>query len=224
MTQAAVEASEMIVRDVRLATQVAGTGPTLLYLHDELSTGWNAYLDQLAVHFHVIAPDLPGFGDSERPDWIENTDDMAFFLADVADAAGDGAAPFVVGNGLGGWLALEAGVRSQAAINRLIVVGCPGLGLPGDPPADYFFLTPEERTALFFNDVSFAPVVSEDHLVRNEMMTARLVWQPRYVSRSLATASTAYAHRRWWRGAQTTAFSRWRTGRRLSTDCQKRGS
>jgi pimeloyl-ACP methyl ester carboxylesterase len=50
---------------------------------------------------------------------------------------------------------------------------------------DYFVLMPEERGALFFDEPGRAPVVEEDTDIRNQMMTARLVWQPRYVSPNL---------------------------------------
>ena len=162
----------------------AGDGPPLLYLHDELSTGWNPFLDLLAERFHVVAPEIPGFGDTALPDWVETIADVAFLVTDVADVVGSGAPIAVVGASLGGWLALEAGLRG-AAFSRVAAIGSPGAYIPGDPPTDYFFMTPEERLALLFNDPSGVPEINEDHSVRNQAMTARLVWQPRYVSPKL---------------------------------------
>ena len=167
-----------------LPARRAGDGPRLLYLHDELTSAWTPLLDILSQRFTVIAPELPGFGNAERPDWMETIDDMAFLVADIADTlAGDGPVA-VVGAGLGGWLAIESAIRG-ASFSALAVVGAPGVDLRGDPPADYFVLMPDERVALFFDDPACAPVVDEDTAIRNEMMTARLVWQPRYVSPSL---------------------------------------
>jgi pimeloyl-ACP methyl ester carboxylesterase len=172
------------VRGATLVTREAGSGPPLLYLHDELSTAWSPFLDALSAKYHVVAPELPGFGDTERPEWAESVDDLAFFVADLVDAVGGGAPVPVVGASLGGWLAIEAALRG-ANVSRLVALGSPGAQIAGDPPTDYFFMTPEERVSLFFNDASVAPQVDGAHVVRNEAMTARLVWQPRYVSPKL---------------------------------------
>lgn len=184
MTTASVADTTLDVRGVSLVTREAGDGETLLYLHDELSTGWNPYLDLLAERFHVVAPELPGFGDTQRPEWIEDIADVAFFVADIATQVGDGASVNVAGGSLGGWLAIEAALRG-APIARIVAIGSPGAQIAGDPPFDYFFLTPEERTEMLFTDPASKPEVSEDHAIHNESMTARLVWQPRYVSPKL---------------------------------------
>jgi pimeloyl-ACP methyl ester carboxylesterase len=184
MVQATVRKTILDVGGVPLVTREAGRGAMLLYLHDELSTAWCPFLDHLSQRFHVLASELPGYGDTERPEWIESVDDVAFLVADLAEAIGMGNPIAVAGSGLGAWMALEAAVRG-ARFSRLLLMGCPGMPIPGDPPADYFFLTPEERATLFFEDPTAAPAVGEDHVVRNEAMTARLAWQPRYVSPKL---------------------------------------
>ena len=160
----------------------AGNGPRLLFIHDELSSAWTPFLDLLAERFEVNAPELPGFGCSERPEWADTLDDLAFILADLADALAPAA---IVGAGLGGWLAVEAAVRGAPA-SALVAIGAPGIDIPGDPPADYFVLRQDERPALFFDNPECAPDVDEDSAIRNESMTARLVWQPRYVNPALA--------------------------------------
>jgi len=184
LTQATVNQTTLDVRGVMLVSREAGSGPPLLYLHDELSTAWSPFLDALTANYHVVAPELPGFGDTARPEWAESIDDLAFFVADIADAVGGRLPIAVVGASLGGWLALEAALRG-APISRLVALGSPGAYIAGDSPTDYFFMTPEERVGLLFNDVGAAPEVDGAHIVRNEAMTARLVWQPRYVSPKL---------------------------------------
>ncbi len=168
--------------NVSVAALRAGEGPRLLYVHDELSSAWTPFLDRLAERFEVTAPELPGFGCSERPEWADTLDDLAFTVADLADALAPAA---IVGASLGGWLAVEAAVRGAPA-SALVAVGAPGIDIPGDPPADYFVLRQDERPALFFDDPECAPDVDEDSAIRNESMTARLVWQPRYVNPALA--------------------------------------
>ena len=170
------------IPNVSIAALRAGDGPRLLFIHDELSSAWMPFLDRLAERFDVIAPELPGFGCSERPEWADTLDDLAFAIADLADALDPAA---IVGASLGGWLAVEAAIRGAQA-SALVAIGAPGIDLRGDPPADYFVLRQDERPTLFFDDPEWAPDMDEDSAIRNESMTARLVWQPRYVNPALA--------------------------------------
>ncbi len=162
-----------------------GAGWRTLYVHDELDSGWIPFLDSLAEQGETVAVELPGFGASERFEWLESVDDYAYLAADLADKLGADGRLALVGAGLGGWLAVEAVVRGARA-DALVVIGAPGVEVRGDPPVDYFVLLPEERTSLFFDAPERAPAVDEDRAVRNEGTTARLVWQPRYVNPALA--------------------------------------
>ena len=48
-----------------------GSGAPLLVIHGEFGVpGWLESFAQLAEHYDVIAPSLPGYGRSTRPDWI----------------------------------------------------------------------------------------------------------------------------------------------------------
>lgn len=91
-----------------------GSGTPLVLLHGigHRREAWDPVLDQLAEHFDVIAPDLSGFGQSpafagEVPYSMENACDH---LADQFAAWGV-SKPHVVGNSLGGAIALELGSR-----------------------------------------------------------------------------------------------------------------
>ena len=162
-----------------------GRGPRILYVHDELDSGWPPFLDALAASCEVVAVELPGFGSSERPEWAETIDDYAYLVADLVDLLAAEAPTALAGAGLGGWLAVEAAVRGAPAA-ALIAIGAPGVDIPGDPPFDYFVLLSHERAPVFFDDPEAnAPEVDEDTMIRNESTTARLVWQPRYVNPAL---------------------------------------
>ena len=141
MTQAPTS-EQLTVQGVSLALRKQGSGPPLLYLHDELTSAWHPFLESLSQRFTVFAPDLPGFSESQRPEWVEEIDDVAFLLADGADAVRAGAPLSGVGAGLGGWLAVEMALRSADAVGKLVLIGAPGIEIKGDPPFDYFFLTP----------------------------------------------------------------------------------
>jgi pimeloyl-ACP methyl ester carboxylesterase len=180
------EAEVLQVRGAPVAVRHRGTGPALVYLHDEFIELQTPLLDHLQSAFHVLAPDLPGYGDSPRPDWLDDVDDMGYLLADLLETLGQGAPLPVVGAGLGGWLALEAAVRSPQLVDRLVLIGAPGPELDGHAAADYFVLPPEDRRRLLVEDPACYPDPDGDRQIRGEIMTGRLVWQPRYRSPKLA--------------------------------------
>ncbi|MFG1636411.1 alpha/beta fold hydrolase [Pseudonocardia alni] len=70
------------VNGVRLHYVTAGSGPALVLLHGVPKTWyyWHRVIPLLTEHFTVIAPDVRGFGDSERP---EGGYDMGTIAEDV---------------------------------------------------------------------------------------------------------------------------------------------
>jgi pimeloyl-ACP methyl ester carboxylesterase len=81
---------------------------------------FHAVFEELATEYHVLAPDLPGFGHSDRPP-IRYTDSVySQFLTDfLADETGD---PTVVASSLSGSYATIAADRTD--VDRLVLV-CP---------------------------------------------------------------------------------------------------
>ncbi|MEN9578618.1 MAG: hypothetical protein RJA70_1627 [Pseudomonadota bacterium] len=111
---------------IRLRVTDVGQGPTLLLLHTALldRTAWHGMLDALTKHFRVIAPDLPGFGESEKPTVSRFAYDVAAFTHVVIDlfaALGLGQA-HLAGHGLGGAVALSLANSSPELVSQLILV------------------------------------------------------------------------------------------------------
>jgi pimeloyl-ACP methyl ester carboxylesterase len=77
--------------------------------------------DRLAEEYHVIAPDLPGFGHSDRPPLLYSTSLYTTFVEDaIEDLTED--APTVVGSSLSGvYVATAAG---NASVSSLVLI-CP---------------------------------------------------------------------------------------------------
>jgi 3-oxoadipate enol-lactonase len=102
----------------------SGKGPPLFLLHSLLSD--RASFDGIAPHlsqsFRVLVPELPGFGKSAV---------VAGGLAAVADrmaeaikdAAGDEEA-IVLGNGYGGFVALQMAIRHPSLATKYILADC----------------------------------------------------------------------------------------------------
>jgi pimeloyl-ACP methyl ester carboxylesterase len=102
----------------------AGTGPPVVTLHGLGATkaSFLPTVAALAPRFRVIAVDLPGFGDSDKP--VGAPYDARYFagaVVELLDALGLDRA-HVVGNSLGGRVALELGLRAPERVERLALL------------------------------------------------------------------------------------------------------
>ncbi|MSP25466.1 MAG: alpha/beta hydrolase [Myxococcales bacterium] len=98
----------------------------LLLIHDFLSShlAFDEVINQLAETFYVIAPDLPGSGDSEKPAparFPYSVEAFAEAMADLIAAYGGGRAG-IVGHGLGGGIAIAVASRYPELVTRLVLV------------------------------------------------------------------------------------------------------
>ena len=179
--------SKIEVRGCKVHVRRGGSGAPLLYLHGAGgTTTWLPPFDSLSDKFDVIAPDHPTFGLSDEPDWLDDIHDMAYFYLDFIEALGlDGV--HLVGQSLGGWIALEMAVRSTRRLASLTLVGSAGIRIKGKPAADIFIMNPEELTrALLVDETIIDHMLNldlteeqQDIQIRNKVSTARLGWQPR---------------------------------------------
>jgi pimeloyl-ACP methyl ester carboxylesterase len=95
-----------------------GSGPPMLLLHGigHRWQMWTPLLESLSRDFDVVALDLPGFGLSPRfPEGVEITLEAAVDLLEVCMDELGWSRAHLVGNSLGGWLALELARRGRAA-------------------------------------------------------------------------------------------------------------
>jgi 3-oxoadipate enol-lactonase len=101
-----------------------GEGTPLFLLHSLLSdrASFDAIAPKLSRSFRLIVPELPGFGRSKAVGGglAEIADRMAEAVKDAA--AGDGA--IVLGNGYGGFVALQMAIRHPGIATKLILADC----------------------------------------------------------------------------------------------------
>jgi len=112
----------------------AGFGETVVMLHGSgpgvsAQANWQRNIPTLAQRFHVLAPDIVGFGTTERPEDIVYslrtwTDHIWAFM----DARGIEKAR-VIGNSLGGRIALQMATDQPDRITKMVLMGTPGAGM-----------------------------------------------------------------------------------------------
>src|SRR5580658_11138679 len=143
--------SAVTVRGCRIRLMRGGSGDPLLYLHGASGAAWLPFLQTLTKHFDVIAPEHPGFGESDTPDWLDNIHDLAYFYLDVLDELKLKDVN-LVGLSFGGWIATELAVRSTQRLASLTLSGSAGLYVAGVEQLDPFLRSDEQRLRDFFYD------------------------------------------------------------------------
>lgn len=162
-----------------------GTGMPVLVLHHSNGLLWNPFLEELADSNHVLAPDMPGYGRSARPEKARSPRDLAVLLHQLLDVL-DVEPVHLVGFGLGGWIAAEMATMGQRRLSTLTLVGAAGLR-----PRDGFIHDPVleghvEYARLGFHDEDRFRDVYGDEPEREVVylwdlsreMTCRLTWKP----------------------------------------------
>jgi pimeloyl-ACP methyl ester carboxylesterase len=170
----------------------AGNGRPLLVLHHDIGTPDRLpFYDRLAQRTSVLLPHHPGWGHSERPQWLRNVRDVAamyqWLLAelDTRDCA-------LLGLGFGGWIAAEMAAGAPRQFHRLVLVGPHGIKPPDGEILDQAIISyiayPQ---AGFHNLDAFHAVygdVSTEQLEQWDIareMCFRIAWKPYMYSQTL---------------------------------------
>jgi 2-hydroxymuconate-semialdehyde hydrolase len=112
-----------------------GTGDPVIMLHGSgpgvsAWANWRTVMPILSATRRVIAPDMVGFGHSDRPEgivydmdaWVRQTIDLMDALAiEKAD---------LVGNSFGGALALALAINHPTRIGKMVLMGSMGVSFP----------------------------------------------------------------------------------------------
>jgi pimeloyl-ACP methyl ester carboxylesterase len=129
-----------------------GSGEPLLYLHGAGGLlGFEPFLEELGKDFHVIAPHLPGFGETTGGELIEDVFDAALFYHQLMDDLGIRSA-HIIGHSMGGMLAAEVAALDTHRAKRLVLVGSAGFWIDAHPIPDVFALDLSELGGYLFHD------------------------------------------------------------------------
>lgn len=190
-----MQATESMVktRDGEALLRRAGSGPTVLFLHGAGGVpGWLPFFDRLSDRFDLLVPDHPSYGQSPKPDWLEEIADLAYYYLDFIDdlKLRD---VHIIGHSMGGWLAMEIAIRSQQHIRSLTLISSVGVRIKGDPVANIFIMTPEQLVRSLYADpklveqeLACTPTPEElDRIIIARTSSARLAWNPRFFNPKL---------------------------------------
>lgn len=123
-----------VVHGYRRAFLLAGSGPPVLLVHGlgESSATWDEAVPLLARRHTVLAPDLLGHGDSDKPRADYSLGGFANGLRDLLLLLGLSSAT-VVGHSLGGGIAMQFAYQYPEMCDRLVLVASGGLGTEVTP-------------------------------------------------------------------------------------------
>lgn len=145
--------------------------PLLLLVHGFAGDkdNWSMIAPYLTRDYHVIAPDLPGFGENERnPDLAYDLQAQTARLKQFADTLGLNR-PHVGGNSMGGWIALRYAIDYPQALASLILLN--NAGVNGANESDLQKQAADET----YNPLVLAGLEDADRLV------AMVVHKPPYI-------------------------------------------
>ena len=171
-TAKAIDSHAAVIGGVKLHYLAAGKGPAVILLHGYTQTSrmWRPIIPLLAKNFTVIAPDLPGIGDSDIPTAGLDMKSAAIRIHDLAKSLGVEKAR-VVGHDIGLMVAYAYAAQFPAETEKLVLLDAFLPGVQGweaiyDDPHTWHFRfngpTPEalvrgrERTYFeyFWNDLA----------------------------------------------------------------------
>ncbi len=136
----------------RIEIVEAGKGRDLLFLHGAGGHMVNdPLLAALAGKYRVVAPLLPGYGQSGGEDGLRDMLDVTLHTLDVLEKL-ELKKPIVVGHSMGGMIAAEMAAIAHTEITKLCLIAPAGLWLDDHPVVDIFSRLPYELPGLLFHD------------------------------------------------------------------------
>jgi pimeloyl-ACP methyl ester carboxylesterase len=138
---------------VDLHVKVAGSGPAVVYLHSAGGLHWSPFLDRLAEHHTVYAPEVPGTsaGDSAAIGEVDDLWDLVLIYEEMVRTLGL-ERPVAVGASFGGMLGCEVAAAFPTLLGRLVVIDPIGLWLDEAPVVNWLMAAPESLPAVLFHD------------------------------------------------------------------------
>lgn len=127
--ETSVTQSHVMAGSIETAYLSSGSGQPLILLHGAGAGAvtWYPSIDALSKHFHVIAPDIVGYGESDKP---KASYDRAYFSKWLKDflLAVNIPKAHIVGLSQGGAIALQLVLDNPEMVDKLVLVDAGALG------------------------------------------------------------------------------------------------
>ncbi len=120
---------EITIQGYRIHYREQGSGRAVLLIHGLAGASgfWRDTIQVLSRGGRTIAPDLLGFGDSDKPRMAYSLDGHAEMILRFSDALG--VREFdLIGHSMGGMIALMVALRSPERIGKLVLINAPVSG------------------------------------------------------------------------------------------------
>jgi pimeloyl-ACP methyl ester carboxylesterase len=138
---------------ITMRVRVGGDGPPLVYLHPAAGLAWDPFLDKLADHFTIYAPEFPGTtpGDPYAIHQIDDLWDTVLIYEQTLRGLGLCGIP-VVGQSFGGMLAAELAAAYPDLFSKVVLLDPVGLWRDDIPVVNWIAAPPSELPGLLFAD------------------------------------------------------------------------
>jgi pimeloyl-ACP methyl ester carboxylesterase len=163
-------------RTIGMSVVEQGDGPAVLFCHGfpETSHAWRHQVSALAkAGYRAIAPDMRGYGGTERPDGIDEYTvfHMVGDMIALLDALGEPTA-LIVGNDWGATVAWQAAQMRPDRFCGVVALGVPMMGQPPVRPTQIF---PQNEESLLYTLYFQDPGVAETEFDSNPRRALRKI-------------------------------------------------
>lgn len=145
-----------IVNGIRLHYVTGGSGDLVVLLPGWPQTwyAWRKVMPLLAQHYRVVAVDLRGMGDSDKPETGYDACTAARDVRELVSQLGENRF-FLVGHDVGSWVAYAYATLFPETVRRLVILDAALVGLTSEKA---FQLSRESRTwQFYFHSISDLP-------------------------------------------------------------------
>ncbi len=187
------ETSSARVADLEIHLTRGGSGRRLVLLHHDIGTPETLpFYDLLAEDFDVLIPHHPGFGRSEKGEWLRGVRDVAVIYQALLAQLGF-RDHLLVGLGFGGWIAAEMVTMAPRDTAQLALVAPMGIKPPVGDIFDQALVQYIEYVRTGFHDqAAFDSLFGVEPAIEQveqwdicREMIFRLAWKPYMYSQTL---------------------------------------
>lgn len=157
LQQAGAEKLDMLGPDGKIVYWAAGEGPVVVLVHgtNDQAGLWFRTVAALKDRYRVVAPDMPGHGESDPESGPLDMEMMTNAVEAIVDHVSPGDPVILVGNSMGGWASLLYVLDNPDRVSRLVLEDSGGISLEKPPKITLVPTTRDEARDAF--DAAIGP-------------------------------------------------------------------